>query len=96
MYYEIVQRMAAAFFYGSHQSLLWAIKIMKKNETTQHNSLKLSQNLNIKSLFPKQQILDCSKPIQFTDDNFEFNENIRKCYKKVGNTGERRNCRCHG
>ena len=30
MYYEIVLRMAAAFFYGSHQSLLWEIKIMKQ------------------------------------------------------------------
>ena len=36
--------------------------------------------------FPKQQILDSSKPKQFADDNFKFNKNGRKFLKLVENT----------
>ena len=35
------------------------------------------------SLFPKWQILDCSKLKDFADDNFEFYENGRKFSKRV-------------
>ena len=30
------------------------------------------------TLFPKRQILDCSKMKEFADDNFEFDENRRE------------------
>ena len=44
--------------------------------------------------FPKQQILDSSKPKQLADDNFKFDENGREFSKLVENTvcGKRRNC----
>ena len=36
--------------------------------------------------FPKQQILDSSKTKEFTDDNYNFDENGRKFLKQVENT----------
>ena len=36
--------------------------------------------------FPKRQILDSSKPKEFADDNFNFDENERKFSKWVENT----------
>ena len=40
----------------------------------------------------RQQILDSSKLNEFADDNFKFDENDRKLFKWVENTGKRRNC----
>ena len=37
-------------------------------------------------LFSKQQILDCSKLKEFTDDNFKFDEIGRKFSKRIENT----------
>ena len=37
-------------------------------------------------LFPKPQILDCSKLKEFADNNFKFDENGRKLSKGVANT----------
>ena len=42
--------------------------------------------------FPKQQILDASKLKEFADKNFNLDENGRKFFKRVENTGKRRNC----
>ena len=39
--------------------------------------------------FPKRQILDSSKPKQFTDDNFELDGSGRKVSKRVENTVEK-------
>ena len=36
--------------------------------------------------FPKRQILESSKLKQFADDNFTFEENGRKFFKRVENT----------
>ena len=36
--------------------------------------------------FPKRQILDSSKPKEFADDNFKFDENVGKLSKRVENT----------
>ena len=36
--------------------------------------------------FPKRQILDSSKPKEYSDDNFKFDENGRKVSKWVENT----------
>ena len=36
--------------------------------------------------FPKRQILDSSKLKKFADDNFNFDENGRKFFKRVENT----------
>ena len=36
--------------------------------------------------FPKRQILDCSKPKEFADDNCKFDENGKKFLKQVENT----------
>ena len=36
--------------------------------------------------FPKRQILDSSKFKEFADDNFKFEENGRKFFKRVENT----------
>ena len=36
--------------------------------------------------FPKRQILDSSKPIEIADDNFSFDENVKKFSKRVENT----------
>ena len=36
--------------------------------------------------FPKQQILDAFKLKEFADDNFKFDENVRKVSKRVENT----------
>ena len=36
--------------------------------------------------FPKRQILDSFKMKEFADDNFVFDENVRKFYKTVENT----------
>ena len=38
------------------------------------------------SPFPKQQTLDSSKPKEFADDNFKFDENGRRFSKLVENT----------
>ena len=38
------------------------------------------------SLFPKRQVLDCSKLKEFAEDNLEFNENGRQLFKWVENT----------
>ena len=40
----------------------------------------------LKSLFPKQQVLDLSKLKQFADDDFEFDDNGMKFFKRVENT----------
>ena len=40
--------------------------------------------------FPKRQILDCSKLKEFADDNSRFDENGRKFFKWVENTGGKR------
>ena len=40
---------------------------------------------SLDSAFPKQQILDSSKPKEFADDNFEFNENGGKLSEWVEN-----------
>ena len=37
--------------------------------------------------FPERQFLDPSKLKEFADDNFEFDENDRKFFKRVENTG---------
>ena len=39
--------------------------------------------------FPKRQLLDSSKPKEFTDDKFEFNENSGKLSKGIENTAEK-------
>ena len=39
--------------------------------------------------FPKRQILDSSNLKEFADDNFRFDENGRKFYKRVENTCEK-------
>ena len=36
--------------------------------------------------FPKQQTLDSSKTKEFADDNYKFDENGRKFFKRVENT----------
>ena len=36
--------------------------------------------------FPKRQILDSSKRKEFADDNFNFDENGRKFFKRVEST----------
>ena len=36
--------------------------------------------------YPKRQILDSSKLKEFAHENFEFDQNIRKVSKTVGNT----------
>ena len=36
--------------------------------------------------FPKRQILDLSKLKEFADDNFKFDENGRKFFRRVENT----------
>ena len=38
------------------------------------------------STFPKRQILDSSKLIEFADDNFEFNKKGRKSSERAENT----------
>ena len=40
----------------------------------------------VSSPFPKRPILDSSKLKGFTDDNFKFDENGRKFFKRVENT----------
>ena len=42
-----------------------------------------------RKLFPKRQILDSSKLKEFTDDNFDFDENGRRFSKLVENTVEK-------
>ena len=45
------------------------------------------------SPFPKQQKFDSSKLKELADDNFVFDENVRKISEQVENTVEkRRNC----
>ena len=39
--------------------------------------------------FPKRQILDCSELKEFADDNFNFDGNVEKLSKRVGNTVEK-------
>ena len=52
---------------------------------------RFSQRLSNRELFclgltfPKRQILDSSKLIKFTDDNFKFDGNERKLFKRVEN-----------
>ena len=36
--------------------------------------------------FPKQQNLDSSKLKEFADDNFKFEENVRKFFRRAENT----------
>ena len=43
----------------------------------------VSQVTKMPSLFPKPQILDYSKQKEFADDNFKFNDNGRKFFKRV-------------
>ena len=43
-------------------------------------------NLNLAKPFPKRQILDTSKLKGFADDNFKFDKNVRKFYRRVENT----------
>ena len=45
--------------------------------------------------FPKRQILDSSKQKEFADDNFKFDENVRKFLKRVENTVGNRGISCH-
>ena len=49
-------------------------------------STKLSRLFNI---FPKRRVLDTSKLKEFADDNFKFDENGRKLFKRVENTVEK-------
>ena len=45
-----------------------------------------------KEPFPKRKILDSSKLKEFADDNFKVDENGRYFFKRIENTGKRRNC----
>ena len=58
---------------------------------------KIRQNYRQLTLspFPKRQILDSSKLKEFADDNFKFNENGRKFFKRVENTGGKGEIACH-
>ena len=45
--------------------------------------------------FSKQQILDSSKLKEFPDDNSNFNENVRKFFKRVENTVGKEEIACY-
>ena len=46
----------------------------------------LTLNASLIYLFPKRQILDSSKPKEFADDNFKFDEDGRKFFKQIEST----------
>ena len=48
--------------------------------------------LPVPALITRQQISDSSKLKEFADNNFKFDKNCRKLYKRVESTGKRRNC----
>ena len=64
--------------------------------STSHNVVKFShfcyvfQSAYFFNPFPKRQFLDSSKLKEFDDDNFKFDENVRKFCKWVENTVEKR------
>ena len=45
--------------------------------------------------FPRQQILDSPKLKDFADDNFKFDENVRKFCKRVENTVRKGEIACY-
>ena len=60
----------------------------KEGNTGRQNIVSFSKSHSLSHIKPitRRQILDSSKPKEFADDNFKFDENGRKLSKRVENT----------
>ena len=59
--------------------------MVKKKQSTVHGAW-VMESFSFVLPFPKQQILDSSKLKEAANDNFKFDENRRKFFKRVENT----------
>ena len=72
-FFSLLLKMSESFWYRS------------THPTSNYNRIVLCV-ITILQPFPKRQILDCSKLKEFADNNFKFDENGRKFFKRVENT----------
>ena len=67
----------------SKESIIGVLGVSNKHSDTTESLQKMSTYFNP---FPNHKFFNFSKPTEFADDNFEFDENGIKFYKKVENT----------